>query len=87
MAKVKLGKPDYSKQLTGELDASLDRIFVDWKRIAPKTGVCYNTARTYKNNPDKIPLLWLKRFIKAVDLDPDVILNYLYEGKYRVERR
>lgn len=32
-------------------------------------------------------LSYLKRLIKLIDLDPDVILNYLYEGKYRVERR
>ena len=87
MPKVNLGKHDYNEEFTNKLNACVAGLGTDWKRLAPKTGVSTNTALTYKNHPVKMNMLWLKRFIKLTDLDPDVILNYLYEGKYRVERR
>lgn len=87
MPKVNLGKHDYDEEFTRKMDACLKENGTDWKRLTPKTGVCYETVKTYRRNPQKINLLWLKRFVKATNLDPDAILNYLYEGKYRVERR
>lgn len=87
MPKVNLGKPDYNEQFTRKMDACLKENGTDWKKLTPKTGVTYETVKTYRREPQKMRLSYLKRLIKLIDLDPDVILNYLYEGKYRVERR
>lgn len=87
MPKVNLGKPDCNEQFTRKMDACVAGLGTDWKKLTPKTGVTYETVKTYRREPEKMRLSYLKRLIKLIDLDPDVILNYLYEGKYRVERR
>ena len=87
MPRVNLGKHDYNEEFTRKMDACLKENGTDWKKLTPKTGVTYETVKTYRRKPEKMRLSYLKRLIKLIDLDPDVILNYLYEGKYRVERR
>lgn len=84
MPKVKLGKTDYGLILQGELKAARDRHFMDRKAVAKKTNRSYGTIRNYELEPHNIPLGWLKSFIKVTNMDPNVILNYLYEGKYHV---
>lgn len=87
MGKVKLGKPTYKEQFVGNLKASVNNSLTDWKTIAKKTSRCPKTMNNYLGEPEKIPLGWLKMFVKITNMPPDYILNYLYEGKYRVERK
>jgi len=88
MPKVKpLGKPDYELVLQGELKAARDRHLMDRKAIAKKTNRSYGTIRAYELEPQKIPIGWLKKFIKVTNMEPSVILEYLYEKKYEVYER
>ena len=85
MAKIKpLGKPDYGLILQGELKAARDKLLMDRKAIAKKINCSYGTVRNHELEPHKIPIGWLKLYIKVTNMDPNVILNYLYEGKYHV---
>ena len=84
MPKVNLGRKDYGAIFKGELQAARTRRFMDRSAIAEKTDCSYGTVRNYELEPAKIPVGWLKRFIKVTNMDPNVILNYLYEGKYHV---
>ena len=79
-----LGKPDYGLILQGELKAARSKLLMDRKEIAKKTDCSYGTVRNYELEPQKIPLWWLKLFVKVTNMNPNVILNYLYEGKYHV---
>lgn len=85
MPRVNLGKPNYNKIFSGEMDAAASRNFYKWKDVADRTGVCESTVRNYYNNPIKIPMGWLKAFVNVTNLDPDILLNYFYEGKYHAE--
>ena len=83
MPRVKpLGGTDYKKMLQGELQASRTRLLMDRKAIAKKTSCSYGTVRNYEMDPEKIPIGWLKSYIKATNMEPEVILNYLYDGKF-----
>lgn len=79
----KLGGIDYRKLLQGELQAARTKLFMDRKAIAKKTSCSYGTVRNYEMEPEKIPIGWLKTYIKATNMEPEVVLNYLYDGKYK----
>ena len=88
MPKIKpLGKKDYGLILQGELRAARNKAIMDRKTIAKKTNCSYGTVRNHEVEPQKIPLGWLKLFIKATDMNPESILEYLYEKKYEVRER
>lgn len=87
MPKVKLGKHTREEQFAGNLKAAANDSLTEWKTIAKQTGRCPKTMNNYLAGPDGIPLGWLKMFVKITNMNPDYILNYLYEGKYRVERK
>ena len=87
MGKVKLGKHSPEEQFAGNLKASVNNSLTDWKTIAKQTNKCTKTMNNYLGEPEKITLGWLKMFVKITDMPPDYILNYLYGGKYRVERK
>ena len=78
-----LGGIDYRKLLQGELQAARTKLFMDRKAIAKKTSCSYGTVRNYEMEPEKIPIGWLKTYIKATNMEPEVVLNYLYDGKYK----
>lgn len=85
MPRIKqLGGTDYNKLLQGELQAARTRLLMDRKAVAKKINCSYGTVRNHEMEPNKIPIGWLKQYIKATNMDPNVILNYLYEGKYHV---
>lgn len=85
MPRIKpLGGMDYNKLLQGELQAARTRLLMDRKAVAKKINCSYGTVRNHEMEPNKIPIGWLKQYIKATNMDPNVILNYLYEGKYHV---
>lgn len=84
MPRIKpLGGTDYSKLLRGEIQAARTRLLMDRKAIAKKISCSYGTVRNYELEPEKIPIGWLKSYIKATNMEPEVVLNYLYEGKYK----
>lgn len=83
MPRIKpLGGTDYNQLFQGELKAARDRLLMDRKAIAKKIHCSYGTVRNYELYPEKIPIGWLKLFIKVTNMEPEVILNYLYDGKY-----
>lgn len=82
-----LGKTDYLLIFKGKIRGAREELFMDRKAVAEKTGCSYGTVKNYENEPQKIPLGWLKQFIKATNMDPNIILNYLYEGKYKVQEK
>lgn len=82
-----LGKTDYLLIFKGKIRGAREELFLDRKAIALKTGCSYGTVKNYENEPNKIPIGWLKQFIKATNMDPNIILNYLYEGKYKVQEK
>ena len=85
MPRIKpLGGTDYNKLLQGELQAARTRLLMDRKAVAKKINCSYGTVRNHEMEPNKIPIGWLKLYIKVTNMDPNVILNYLYEGKYHV---
>ena len=82
MPRIKpLGGIDFAKVLQGEICASRVRMQMDRKAVAKKTNCSYGTVRNYEMNPEKIPLGWLKRYIKVTGMKPEVIIEYLYERK------
>lgn len=85
MPKVKLGKPDYGKKLVGGLRGAVEESLTDWNFIAQKTDMSIQSMRNWQKEPEMIRLGWLKMFIKLTNLNPNVILNYLYDGKYHVK--
>ena len=88
MPRVKsLGKPNYELILQGELKAARDRLLMDRKAIAKKINCSYGTVRNHELEPHKIPIGWLKLYIKVTNMEPSVILEYLYEKKYEVHER
>ena len=88
MPRIKpLGKKDYGLILQGELRAARNRAIMDRKTIAQKTNCSYGTVRNHELEPQKIPIGWLKLYIKATNMEPSVILEYLYEKKYEVHER
>ena len=88
MPKIKpLGGTDYSKLLQGELKAARDKLLMDRKSVAKKINCSYGTVRNHELEPQKITIGWLKLYIKATNMEPSVILEYLYEKKYEVQER
>ena len=84
MPKVKrLGKPDYEKILGAEIDCAITRSFLSKEQVADLTGISKRMLYYKLKSPKSISLEWLKSFVKVTDIDADVILDYLYEGKYK----
>ena len=83
MPKVRrLGKPDYEKIFGAEIDCAITRSFLSKDEVAEMTGISKRMLYYRIEKPERINLDWLKLFIKATDLKPEVILDYLYDGKY-----
>ena len=83
MPKVrKLGKPDYEKILGAEIDCAITRSFLSKEQVANMTGISKRMLYYKLKTPKSISLEWLKAFIKVTNINPEVILDYLYEGKY-----
>ena len=85
MPKVKpLGKPDYDKIFCAELSCAITRSFLNKQEVADRTGISKRMLYNKLETPKSISLEWLKLFIKVTNMDPNVVLNYLYEGKQNV---
>lgn len=79
-----LGGIDYNKKFRGELEAARKRLFLNRDDTGDKIGCSDSTVRNYELEPPRMTLGYLKKFIKITSLEPNVILEYLYEGKYNV---
>lgn len=85
MPRVKpLGKPDYDKIFSAEINCAITRSFLTKQQVADRTGISKRMLYYKINTPKSISLEWLKLFIKATNIKPEVILDYLYEGKYTI---
>lgn len=84
MPRVKpLGKPDYDKIFCAELSCAITRSFLSKQEVADKTGITKRMLYYKLETPKSISLEWLKKFVKVTNMKPEVILDYLYEGKYK----
>lgn len=83
MPRVKpLGKPNREKILGAEIDCAITKSFMSKEEIADMTGVSKRMLYYRIEKPQSIKLDWLKMFIKVTNMKPEVILDYLYDGKY-----
>ncbi len=77
-------KVNYEAKFTACIKHAIDDSGYSKEEIGTLTGLTARTIYNKINEPQKITLEWLKMFIKATDMDPNYILNYLYEGKYKI---
>lgn len=80
-------RPNYEAKLTACIKHAIDDSGYSKEEIGTLTGLTERTIYNKINKPHKITLEWLKMFIKATDMDPNYILIYLYEGKYKVQEK
>lgn len=81
MPKVKLGKPDYEKIFGAKLKASVIGSGKQCKQAAQVLGICDRTLSNRFKDPAPMTLGQLKLLIKMTDMPPDIIIQYLYDGK------
>ncbi|MBO5208033.1 MAG: hypothetical protein J6B68_01675 [Lachnospiraceae bacterium] len=81
MPKVALGNPNYEKIFGAKLKASVIGSGKQCKQAAQFLGICDRTLSDRFKNPAPMTLGQLKLLIKMTDMPPDIILQYLYEGK------
>ena len=82
-----LGKPDYDKIFCAELDCAITRSFLNKQEVADRTGITKRMLYNKLGSTQSISLVWLKMFVKVTGMNPNVILEYLYEGKYKVQEK
>ena len=78
-------KVSYEKKFTACIKHAIDDSGYSKEEIGTLTGLTTRTIYNKINEPQKITLEWLKMFIKATDMNPNYILNYLYDGKYKIK--
>lgn len=81
LPKVKLGKPDYEKIFGDKLKAAIIGSGNQCKQAAQALGTCERTMSNRFKNPSDMPLGHLKLLIKMTGMPPDIVIQYLYEGK------
>lgn len=79
-----LGKPDYDKEFGIEMNCAITKSFLSKQDVADRMGITKRMLYYRLKTPKALSLELLKLFIKVTNMDPNVILNYLYEGKYHV---
>lgn len=84
MARTK-PKVSYEKKFAACIKHAIDDSGYSKEEIGTLTGLTARTIYNKINEPQKITLEWLKMFIKATDMNPNYILNYLYDGKYKIK--
>jgi hypothetical protein len=72
---------DYEKDFGAELKASATRLRMSVPMVAKAIGINERTVSRRYQNPGKMDLEELKRFIKATGITKETVINYLYEGK------
>ena len=88
MPRIKpLGKPDYEKILAAEISCAITRSFLTKQEVADRTGITKRMLYYKINNPKSVTMDWFKNFVKITNMHPNIILNYLYEGKYKVQEK
>lgn len=85
MPKVKLGKPDYEKIFGNKLKAAIIASGSQCGQVAQALGTCEKTMSNRFKKPSDMPLGQLKNLIKMTDMPPDIIIQYLYDGKIGTE--
>lgn len=81
MPKVVVGKPDYEKDFGTKLKGCLIGSGKQCKQAARCLDVTDRTLSKRFKNPQYMTLRELKLLIRMANMPPDMILQYLYEGK------
>ena len=80
-------KKDYEKNFGIDIDSVIKKSAYSKEQIGTLTGITQRMVYEKIRKPCKISLEWLKEFIKITDMHPNYILEYLYEGKYRIPEK
>lgn len=79
-------KIDYVKNLGIDMDSVIKKSSYNKEEIGKMTGIKKRMVYEKIRSPNKISLEWLKMFIQITEMSPDIILEYLYEGKYKIQK-
>ena len=83
MARGFCKKTNYEEIFGAQIKAKITEKRLNPERIAELMGHTLRTLQKRYTNPEEMKLKELKAFIKSTDIEPDKILNYLYEkGEY-----
>lgn len=80
-------KVDYEKNFGIDMDSAIKKSVYSKEQIGQLTGITKRMVYEKIRKPSKISLEWLKLFIKITNMHPNYILEYLYEGKYRIPEK
>ena len=82
MPKTALGQ--YAKQ-NERLVKSIKKLMIDkdfdTKKMSEKTGTCRNTHNNYMNDPEKMPIGVLRKYIRTLGIPKEDIIAALYLEK------
>lgn len=81
MPKVTLGKPNYELLFGAKLKGAIIGSCSECAEVASKIGIKPRTMSNRFKKPSDMTLGELKRFIKATELPPEEVIQYLYEKK------
>jgi hypothetical protein len=81
LPKVKLGKPNYEEIFGDKIKGAIIAKGMQCQQAAKAIGRCSKTMTNRFNNPAEMKLKELKLLIKMTEMSPDIIIQYLYDGK------
>ena len=85
MPKVKLGLPDRESIFGDKLKGNIIGSGMKCKEIASAISLAPRTMSSRLKKPSDMSLGELKQIIKLTDMQPEPILDYLYDGKVKQE--